>query len=41
MAYAEGSQMIRSAHDSILESALNRYDSVNAESESINKSKDK
>ena len=27
MAYSDGSQLIRSAHDSILDSALNTYDS--------------
>lgn len=27
MAYSDGSQLIRTAHDSILESALSRYDS--------------
>ena len=27
MAYSDGSQLIRNAHDSILDSALNNYDS--------------
>lgn len=27
MAYSEGSQLIRSTHDAILDSALNKYDS--------------
>jgi hypothetical protein len=27
MAYSDGSQLVRAAHDSVLESAFNRYDS--------------